>query len=220
MPARDGTYAGSAVVSVDRTDPETVEIPISRVLSVEGQVESAGNPGSLTVTVHPDAASGAGVTLSSPVRSTGKFILAPIMRERYSIRVGGLQDDAYLARVQINGKDMLPTEVDFPAEPDAANLVLTVNPDGGRVSGAGERPESTVVLAPDVRTRTDLFKTARTNAKGEFEIRGIAPGNYTLFVLKDAAAGAWEDAEFMKRFEGSGRRVVITSGARITLDSR
>jgi hypothetical protein len=71
-----------------------------------------------------------------------------------------------------------------------------------------------VVLVPDAQRRTQhrLYRTSATDQYGHFEVRGIAPGDYKLFSWEEVESEAWEDAEFLKPFEGKGETVSFQEG--------
>jgi hypothetical protein len=68
-----------------------------------------------------------------------------------------------------------------------------------------------VVAVPDEPRRTQLrfYKDDHTDQYGRFTIKGIAPGRYKLFAWEDVEEGAYQDPEFIKRFETLGEAVVI-----------
>jgi hypothetical protein len=71
-----------------------------------------------------------------------------------------------------------------------------------------------VVLVPDGkhRTRLSLYKEAQTDQRGQFLLRGISPGDYTLFSWNEVEVGAWEDPDFLKAFEDRGEKVTVQEG--------
>ena len=77
----------------------------------------------------------------------------------------------------------------------------------------------TVVLVPDVRLRqrSDLYRNVSTNTNGRFQIKGLTPGTYKLFAWERVESGAWQDPEFMRAFEGSGKSVQVNEGSNESL---
>ena len=63
----------------------------------------------------------------------------------------------------------------------------------------------------------DRYKTARTDANGNFLIRGIAPGNYRIYAWESLERFRYFDEEFVRQFEGIGRSVRIEESARGTI---
>jgi hypothetical protein len=78
--------------------------------------------------------------------------------------------------------------------------------------GQAAGPGVTVVLMPDVRRRTDLYRTGSTDSSGGFHLDRIAPGNYRAFAWQEIGDGAWHDPEFMQLHEARGARVAIGEG--------
>jgi hypothetical protein len=93
----------------------------------------------------------------------------------------------------------------------------------GKVFDSRQQQESNAVVAlvPDsqsLRNRTDLYKSAVTDADGKFRIQGIAPGSYKLFSWDYASDGAWFDADFIGSAEGRGKAVSILEGRNPSVD--
>jgi hypothetical protein len=63
-----------------------------------------------------------------------------------------------------------------------------------------------VVLVPEPRLREQPseFGTAKTDQNGHFLLRGILPGDYTLFSWGSVEEGDWFDEELLKPFEDKG----------------
>jgi hypothetical protein len=63
-------------------------------------------------------------------------------------------------------------------------------------------PNATVVLVPQESRRQNsaLYKTAITDDKGTFTIRGAAPGTYTILAWQSVISGAWQNPEFLDKY--------------------
>jgi hypothetical protein len=94
----------------------------------------------------------------------------------------------------------------------------------GTVTDAGGKPFSAarVVLAPEEKFRgiRPLYKVTTSDQSGEFSIRGIPPGSYTLFVFDVIDTGAYYNREFMRPYEGSGVPVVIEQKIESTVSAQ
>jgi hypothetical protein len=92
----------------------------------------------------------------------------------------------------------------------------------GNVSGAGDKPAAgnAVVLVPaeNRRQNSALYTIVRSDAQGHFTMTRLAPGRYTLYAWENVPYGAYQNAEFMSKYEGRGTSVVIEAGARATLN--
>jgi hypothetical protein len=72
----------------------------------------------------------------------------------------------------------------------------------------------TVVLvpAPQLRGRSDLYKTGMTDATGKFEISGIPPGQYKAFSWEITRQGEWQYSDFLDLYEDRGQPIRIDGG--------
>jgi protocatechuate 3,4-dioxygenase beta subunit len=72
------------------------------------------------------------------------------------------------------------------------------------------------VLIPDERRRGNLllYRRVLTDNGGRFGLRGIAPGEYKIFVVQPAApVGAEEDPEFISQHESRAVSLSVAAGA-------
>ena len=115
-------------------------------------------------------------------------------------------EDWYVAGVHHNGQDVTTTGFD-PAS--GGQLMVDYSKGGGMVQGtvishSGQPiPGATAVLIPDDAhcERRDLFRFVRANQHGEFIMRGLAPGDYSLVAWEnDIEMDAIYDADYMKPY--------------------
>jgi len=79
-------------------------------------------------------------------------------------------------------------------------------------------PDSLVVLVPNVGAasrRLDLYKTTRTDGSGKFQIRGIAPGEYSVYSWQEVDPGAWLDPKFLNAYRNFVTSLRISEGQRL-----
>jgi hypothetical protein len=76
-------------------------------------------------------------------------------------------------------------------------------------------------LVPDAarRQRADLYQSTSSDDSGRFQFRGIAPGDYSLFAWEDIENRLWQDPEFIRRHEASGKPVGILENGRETIET-
>jgi hypothetical protein len=86
----------------------------------------------------------------------------------------------------------------------------------GTVTDADGLPQAgvSIVLVPDLSQRENYqkYKTQSTDQYGNFDLRGIAPGDYKLFSWVEVEQDAWQDPEFLKQFEEKGQRITLQDG--------
>ena len=83
-----------------------------------------------------------------------------------------------------------------------------------KVAGDG----AAILLAPDRRSRADLFKSVTSDQNGHYEFAAIAPGDYKLFAWEDVEPEAWNDPEFLKDYEKQGEKVPLELKVRATVN--
>jgi hypothetical protein len=59
------------------------------------------------------------------------------------------------------------------------------------------------------RNNPALYKTATTDDKGHFIIRGVAPGLYTALAWESVLPGAYQNAEFLDKYQSRGRAINV-----------
>jgi hypothetical protein len=112
-------------------------------------------------------------------------------------------------------------------DPPAA-LEILLGSDGGQIHGtvvdgdakafAGARVA--LVPAGARRDRPDQYRTASSNEEGQFDLRGIPPGEYQLFAWENVEERAWLNADFMRRYLEMGVSITIEEKANGTVRSR
>jgi hypothetical protein len=122
--------------------------------------------------------------------------------------------------MRLGTADVLEGGLHLSGQPrDGLEIVIGAN--GGGVGGTvvnGVRdpvPNTIVVAVPDAndRHRTDRYKRVSSDASGRFQIRGLAPGGYTLFAWEDIDEGAWQDPDFLRPYESRGTSVQVRDGS-------
>ena len=107
------------------------------------------------------------------------------------------------------------------AGPGTIGIEIVIASDGGAIEGVvrdeNQQPVSaTILLAPDRRSRADLFKSVTSDQNGRYEFAAIAPGHYKLFAWEDVEPDVWVDPDFLRDFEKQGEVTVMEPRARVT----
>jgi uncharacterized surface anchored protein len=131
--------------------------------------------------------------------------------------VTGLPEGYYLKSVRSGGADVLASG--FEAAGGAAVFDVLISPNAGSVEGAVMDPRSqklfvgaTVVLVPEAKDRTDLYRNAISDQEGHFRFKSLRPGEYRLFAWEDVSSFAWMDPDFMREIERKGQPVTVEEG--------
>jgi hypothetical protein len=150
--------------------------------------------------------------------------MAPIPAGRYEITfVSQLPPDTYLASVSYGNQNALRDGVEVTA--DEATLELLIRSGAavlnGKVVGKQGPEKGFVILVPDSSIPGSTFLSSpptATDQNGEFQIRNLTPGSYTIYTLSARPADDFRGSEFLKKFEGQGRVVTLNRNDTVTLE--
>jgi hypothetical protein len=152
----------------------------------------------------------------------GTFQVFGTMAGDFRLRITGLPGDAYVQTASFGATDALRDPLRLPAV--GADVVeIVVSPRGGRIDGEvtndARQPAASVqaVLVPADRTRLDLFRSATTDERGRFTLRGVAPGEYGLFAWTATEPFAYFDPAVLKRFDAGSIPVRVTPSSTSTV---
>lgn len=79
-----------------------------------------------------------------------------------------------------------------------------------------------VFLVPsgERRANLQLYRSTQSDANGKFTMNGIVPGQYQLFSWQDVVPGAYQNEDYMRRFEGRGTNVTVMRSSTVTAEVR
>jgi protocatechuate 3,4-dioxygenase beta subunit len=203
---------------------------LSGHLRVEGS--SSGNLSQYAVNLHPVQATDESSIdvardvfgINAAVDPSGNFEWKDVYAGHYVVQVfGGETPGTYfLKSARIGGQDI---ETGFTASgPATLDLVLSYK--GGVIEGTvlekaknvdKDQPaaNTTVVAVPEEKYRKipGRFGTGATDQNGRFLIRGLAPGNYTVYAWQDADED-FLDPDFLKSHQGGGTTVKVEENSK------
>lgn len=215
--------------------------PLEGRLRVEGGAEI--KPGSLQVFVNPDPPEeekdfvrfGMGFRGWVPVKSDGTFTVENLEDGRYRLRVSGEGSERqrfaehYLKSATIGGKDVLEEGLWVRQGQAGGRLELVLSPAGARVEGVvlddAEKPAAGVYVMAAPRTKDREmrdFETQTTDQNGQFVLRGLRPGRYTLLAWQSEGGrfATYRDPEFLKKYEDKGVSVTVQESERKSVTLR
>jgi hypothetical protein len=214
---------GIALVHVIDGDVENVELTMVRDLEVSGHLsidgegfDFSGRSGEFKLQLSPTDPVGNGAPNNfSSLEAGGELVYRRLLPTEYRLTITALPAPFYVKEARYGNIDVLSETIRLvKPSPDRLNIVLTR---GSEVRGtltdaaAGPVGNHQVVLIPDgMPRRHDLYKTAATNAAGEFAISGVAPGNYRAFAWQTLETFQYFDEAFMARFQDSGTSIQVT----------
>jgi hypothetical protein len=150
------------------------------------------------------------------VESNQQFALRDLMKRDVRLQVSGISKDCYVKQIMF-GKRIVKDDVISVAKGVNPALEVTVSSRGARMQGSvadkDGLPAAGVwdVAVPDEARRTTLrlFKSQTTDQYGNFDLHGLAPGEYKLFAWEGVENNAWEDEGFLKPFEPQGAKLEV-----------
>jgi hypothetical protein len=186
---------------------------LSGVLTVEGR--SSPNLEKVGVFLRPRGSVVSSV-LGGYADERGKFTLKGLSADRYLVEVREVNygpERFYVKSVRFGGQDVTEEGLDLTGGATGSlqiTLSLEVAQVDGVVQDSDSKPVSgaTVVLVPDSR-RYSLYKQEQTDQYGAFSLKGITPGNYKLLAWEDIEAGAYQDPEFLKKYESKAESLSL-----------
>lgn len=153
------------------------------------------------------------------VRDDGSFEWKNVPPGRYFVQLSGeVSSDQFLKSVE--GGAHAPADADFSVNGGAVDLDVVVSADGAVADGVvtarkGEPvANATVVAVPEARyrKRLDRFRKTLTDQAGRFTLRGLPPGDYTLFAWESMDGEAYFNPEFVRNYEGQGNPLHVGEG--------
>lgn len=225
----DGNERFFARIPVDAgtTHIDGLEIDLKPGMEITGRVKVEGmdpphNLAQVNIGLQPKTFTPMSGGASVRPKEDGSFVLRNVTPDEYRVSVFG-GSGLYVKSVQAGQQETLNGEVNVI---DGAPPVLTVvlSAAGAQLSGqvTAEKDVSAeggmVVLVPEKRDQQQLYRMASLDQYGKFNLKSIPPGDYTLYAWDNVEPGAWQDPEFLARFENKGKKVSVKEKDNVTAD--
>ena len=170
-----------------------------------------------------DSAFGPNVQPATPVPQApgpdGSFVTVGVSPGEFSVGpVAGLPAGLYVREARFNQTDVLNQPLRFSGTVGSP-LEIVLSSRSGQLDGIAVDARSNaaggarVVLVPEQRNRTDLYRTAASDTGGRFQFRSIPPGDYRVFSWEALESYAYFDPELLRRFEPQGVAVRISESS-------
>jgi hypothetical protein len=156
---------------------------------------------------------------TSAVEGDGAFT-SLLWAGNYRVRVNGLPSNTYVKSIRVGSADVLSDGLQWNGAADAP-LEIVISSAVGEIEGVavnsnlGTMANVIVALVPEslaLRQRSDLYRTIQSDANGKFHLQTIPPGDYKVFAWEYTESNSWQNVEFMKTYEASGKPVRIVEG--------
>ena len=136
------------------------------------------------------------------------------------------QQDWFVKSESAGNRDVDASGISVNGGTVVLDLVVSANGaviDGVVIDRKGDAvPNAVIVAVPEARLRgrLDRYRKTVSDQSGRFSLRGIPPGNYTLFAWESVDGEAYYDPEFLKSCEGQGSPMRVGEGERKSLQVR
>lgn len=238
--ATSASGEGSVTFQLLDADIENLAVPTTPTFELAGRIMLEGEPsgstalGGLHLTLHHDPPREEPRELalgySTPLPN-GSFVLsasagdyrlniAPLLNVtpvRFTATLPSALQNAYVKSIRLGNIDVLNGPLHLEGKPSAL-LEVVIGKNSGAIDGqVATSPQASaadvpVVLVPDVRRRTELYRTTTTDGAGLFHMDHVPPGDYKVFSWEEVEDGAWYDPEFLRAVENRGTRIRIVEG--------
>jgi hypothetical protein len=243
IPIHPGSYiltalapgkSGRVAVTVGETGAPYLQIPMAPVIDIPGQLTIEGGSAD-TLTVSLRSLTAAIPNIATRVSKDGVFSLRAVPAGDYRVdvlpllntRLGETMppplENVYVRSIRFRSEDVLNDSLRIDAA-SSGRMEVVLGTNGGAVEGrilrAQQEPVgfTRVVLLPD-GARGGFYKSVVSDGAGKFEIKGIPPGDYKLFAWEFVEPGAWQDAQFMQRYQDKGTVVRVSEGSTQTANT-
>jgi hypothetical protein len=170
------------------------------------------------------------------VNSDGSFEWKNVPAGHYSIQISEASEmpDWFLKSVLAGGSDA--TDSGFSVSGGAITVDLVASANGAAVEGTvvyqhpgsetdgpnKDEPvaDAVVVAVPEARFRNhpERYRKVVSDQRGQFLLRGLPPGDYTLFAWESVDGEAYYDPQFLRVYEGQGKAFHAVPGDHATFE--
>jgi hypothetical protein len=147
------------------------------------------------------------------VAGDGSFEWKNVPAGHYYVQISeaSAMPDWFLKSVSAGGRDATDSGFNVTSGSTWLDLVASANGAVAEGTASDQKDEpvanAVIVAIPDARFREDPdhYRKAVTDQRGHFTMRGLPPGDYTLFAWESVDGEAYYNPEFLKSYEGQGK---------------
>lgn len=161
------------------------------------------------------------------VAADGSFQWTDVPAGNYYVHLmgdGAADGDWYMKSVLSGGREVNDSGIAVNGGDVVLDLVASANggmAEGVAVNSKGEPFANAIVVAvPEqrLRGRIDHFRKTVSDQTGRFSLRGLRPGDYTVYAWESVEGEAYFNPEFLRNFEGQGSALHVSEGEHKSLE--
>ena len=166
-----------------------------------------------------------GFSPEAHVNAAGSFEWENVPPGHYSIQIAeaSAMPDWFLKSVAAGGREAVDSG--FGVSGGTTTLDVVASAKGALAEGvavnAKDEPvaDAVIVAVPEARLRShpERYRKAVTDQSGRFGLRGLPPGDYTIFAWESVDGEAYYNPEFVKGYEGQGKALHVGEGEHTSL---
>jgi len=191
----------------------------SALLQIQLYSPPIANDGSFSFPLIPEGRYRFLVMLNPPAVTAGRGPAAPAAVPP----APALPQTAYVADIRQGGTSVYDNGLLVGSETvNPVDILLGTSAGSVEVTvvGSDQKPSAGMIVAmvpaENRRQNPALYKAGQSDAQGRLTMTRVPPGSYTLFAGESVPPGAYENAEFLSRYAGRGKGIVVRAGSPTT----
>jgi hypothetical protein len=217
-------------LTVGTSDVSDVSIVTRKSAVLRGTLAaSAGStlPRSFAIGVSVETRGGSRTLQMAATLHDSTALMLPGIAGQGLISVTNLPDGWRLDAIEINGRDVTDSVIDFTGLGGVANVRITITDGAGELNGTvslrGAPQPASVIVFPDDADRwaypSRFVRTTRAGSDGRFTISGLPPyRRYRIAAVTFLEEDEFQDPEFLQRIRAAASEVAVADRETKTID--
>jgi hypothetical protein len=215
------------ILSLQDKDVSDFNLTLKDGDSVRGKVTVEGATpqlNRLNIGLNPVSGLGALGNNSGPLAADGSFEIRGLQSGEFELFVSGVPADYFVKSARLGNADAWTSPISI-SNRTSETLEIILSSGAGSIRGTvvdqkgAPFASGSVVLIPESRLRgkSSYYKTGTTDQNGNVTLRGIPPGQYTLFAWDYVEGYAFFNPEFLRQYEAKGTPVTLEENKQLDL---
>ena len=160
---------------------------------------------------------------SSRIEEDFTFKITNLPEASYRLVVRLPPGNHYVESIRLQTEELIDRPIEVRSADQLDEVEIHVSSEGAQISGVVEKEEAreaaegatVLIFAADSEFRgpsSRFTKTAQTDQRGRFSLKGLAPGEYLLCAVADHEPGLESDLDYLSSLERDSERIDLSSG--------